>query len=299
MRDAPAAAPTIGSAVRDLSRRFRDAGIEMPALDARLLVCAAAGVDQSILIAEPSRLIDKATVAAVEASALRRLAREPVSRILGTRWFYGLEFLIGPATLDPRPDTETLVAGVLQRLSGDQARAVGGPVRILDLGTGSGAIIVTLLAHMPSATGVAVDCSADAVAMARRNAERHGVSDRCEFRVGNWLDGLTGRFDVIVSNPPYIEREVIRTLDPEVANHDPLAALDGGVDGLDAYRAILAAAPDHLTPHGLIVLEVGADQAEAVADICRQTARLEPEPDSSIWHDLSGHRRCVAIKLLL
>lgn len=298
MTDATVAGLSVTAAVQSLTRRFAAAGFETPSLDARLLVAAAAGLEQTALIASPDRMLGGTAAAIVDAYAQRRLAREPVSRIVGRRWFYGLEFEIGPATLDPRPDTETLVAGVLQRLR-ERDPAGRKSVRILDLGTGSGAILIAILASWPSATGLGVDRSAAALAVASRNACRLGAGDRAAFRESDWFSRVDGIFDVVVSNPPYIGRGAIPELEPDVRDYDPRGALDGGIDGLDAYRAIVAAAPEHLSPGGLLVLEVGYDQADAVTVLCRQTAILETEPDTALWRDLAGHRRCVAAKSLL
>lgn len=290
-----------GDVVRALAARFTAARIDAPGADARHLVAAALGIDSAGLIATADAAVTPREADAIGRLAARRLDREPVSRILGRRWFYGLELDIGPATLDPRPETETLVDGVLATLSAEAAAAAdaGRPTergpRILDLGTGSGAILIALLSAMPRATGVGVDISEAALAVAWRNAERHGVADRARLQRGSWLDGLDGEvFDLIVSNPPYIARDVIGTLDPEVRCFDPRVALDGGADGLDAYRAIISRVGAHLAAEGLLVLEVGDGQAADVVRLFAGSGRLEPEPPSPLWHDLSGRVRCVA-----
>ncbi len=189
----------------------------------------------------------------------RRLAHEPVGRILGEREFWGLTFRLSPGTLEPRPDTETLVEAALAAL-----RDRGAPLRILDLGTGSGCILVALLSELPEAQGVGSDRSHDALLTARGNAERNGVGGRAHFLAGDWAAALATRFDLIVSNPPYIPSSEIAGLAPEVSRHDPLAALDGGPDGLDAYRAIIGELPRLLAPRAVAAIEIGHHQAAAV-----------------------------------
>ncbi|HRD75237.1 MAG TPA: peptide chain release factor N(5)-glutamine methyltransferase, partial [Hyphomicrobiaceae bacterium] len=220
----------------------------------------------------------------------RRLAREPVWRILGQRAFYGLELQIGPAVLDPRPDTETLVDVVLEATADAGAAA---PLRILDLGTGSGAILLALLHERPSARGVGVDRSAAALQIARRNGEQLGLNDRVAWIESDWFAGVSGRFDVIVSNPPYIPTGEIAGLDPEVRNHDPRAALDGGGDGLDAYRAIVAGVAQHLAPGGLVAFEIGDIQGPAVSALMF-SAGLELV--GGVRRDLSERPRVVVAR---
>lgn len=291
----PIAAATLREVLTAITRRFTEVGLDSPALDARLLVAAAVRIDQTTMLRDPDRPLESAEIDRISGYADRRLRREPVSRIIGERWFHGHLFEIGPATLDPRPETETLVDGVIAIASGLVASGKA-PLRILDLGTGSGAILVALLAALPTASGVGVDISADALAVARRNAVRVGVAGRAEFRLGSWLDSIDETFDLIVSNPPYIPTAVVHDLDAEVRLYDPHAALDGGDDGLTAYRSILAKAPARLAAHGWLVLEVGSDQARAVAELCDGTDRLTATREDGRWRDLSGHLRCVAAK---
>jgi release factor glutamine methyltransferase len=281
--------------VRDLARQFEAAGIETPLLDARLLVMAAAGMSRESLVTAPEQMLMPAVEAQVAAFARRRLAREPVSRILGRRSFHGLSLEISPETLDPRPDTETLVDGVLALYRAGQIPGGAAP-RILDLGTGTGAILIALLAAIPAATGLATDISREALAVAARNAAAHGVGDRMTVQCAAWLEGIEGLFDLVVSNPPYIAERDAATLAPEVIGFDPAAALFGGADGLDAYREIVSSVPRVLAPAGWLVLEVGAEQHMAVAGMCRSTERLVPENPSLLWRDLGGHVRCVAAR---
>lgn len=267
-----------------LAGAFGGAGLPSAALDARVLVCAALGIDHAGLVREPERVLgDRAET--LRGFAVRRLAREPVSRIVGEREFWGLGLEIDPSVLDPRPDTETLVETVVARLPVDRT----GAWRILDLGVGSGAILCALLASLPNAFGVGVDLSAGACAMARRNLLRSGLSARGTIICGRWTEALRGPYHVIVSNPPYIRSGDISALDTEVRAHDPILALDGGADGLEAYRAIARGLAARLAESGLVALEIGIGQAEDVAAILR-TARLEPV---EVVRDIAGRDRVV------
>jgi release factor glutamine methyltransferase len=273
-----------------MTRAFADAGLDTPALDARRLVIFALGLEPVSLLREPERPLTEEERGRLTQVATRRLAREPVSRIEGKRMFHGLDLDIGPATLDPRPDTETLVEAAL-----GLAREWEAP-HILDLGTGSGAILLALLHRRPEATGLGTDISEDALRMAEHNAARHGLARRAKFRRASWLDGVDGQFDIVVSNPPYIPEADLAALDPEVARFDPRAALDGGPDGLAAYRAIAGSVASVLKPDGWIAVEVGAGQCEAVAQILRDAFPDEAAIDGRIWPDLGGIARCVAVR---
>jgi len=247
-------AETIAGLLAEARARLAAAGVDTAALDARLLLQEATGLDHAALIAAPEAVV--ADTAAFHDMVQRRIAREPVSRILGQREFYGRGFLVTPAVLDPRADTETLIEAALPLMAKD--------ARLLDLGTGSGIIAITLLAERPAATGLASDFSAAALAVARANARRHGVAGRLALIEADWFSGVTGVFDLIVSNPPYIPAGGIAGLQPEVLAHDPLAALDGGPDGLGPYRHIAAGAWPHLAPGGHVLVEIGAGQADAI-----------------------------------
>jgi release factor glutamine methyltransferase len=282
---------TLGHALAGLRRRLAAAGIANPALDARLLVIAATGLSHEALIAAPERRLADDEARRIDALAERRLAGEPVSRIVAEREFYGRPFTIGPASLDPRPDTETLVERALG-FAGTRT----GPVEILDLGTGSGAIVVTLLAELPDAHGTGTDVCSAALDVARRNALRHRVAERARFVAADWCRGVDGRFDLIVANPPYIPSGDVDGLSREVRDHDPLRALDGGPDGLDACRAIAAGAGPLLAPDGLLALEIGAGQHDAVTAVfARQGWR--PAPAAAACRDLAGHIRVLAFTL--
>jgi release factor glutamine methyltransferase len=272
-------------------RLLREAEVETPELDARLLLCRAAGVSQEDLVADPARVLSTDAQTRFGAWIGRRLAGEPVSRILGSREFYGRSFLIDAHTLDPRPDTETLVDAALavaDRLGGGGGR----PFRLLDLGTGSGCLLVTLLAELPGATGIGTDVSLPALSLAATNARHLGVDDRAQFIAGDWLEAVGGAFDLIVANPPYLATEEIGRLPREVALHDPRLALDGGADGLDAYRHIARGAAARLAPGGAILLETGPSQAEGVLALLRR-AGLQTPAGGSLWRDLAGRARVI------
>jgi len=247
--------------MRLLAEAFTRAGIDEAAIDARLLLCAAAGFDHSALIRDPDLPIEEEAAELALAMARRRLAREPVSRILGERSFWSFDLLVTPAVLDPRPDTETVVDGALEVLADRQAEALS----ILDLGTGSGALLCALLDVFPQAQGLGVDISKEACAVARENISRCDLALRGQVRQGSWEAGRPGLYDLVVSNPPYIETAALAGLDPEVRLYDPPLALDGGRDGLTAYRDICALLPALVAPGGFAIFEVGQGQAEAVA----------------------------------
>jgi release factor glutamine methyltransferase len=254
---------TIAALRRAVARRFREAGLDTPDLDARLIVGHVLGLDHAGLMRESERPLGPRTLAGIDALAARRLAGEPVARILGVKEFWGLPFAVTPAVLVPRPETETVVETALARL--DAADARERPLRIVDLGTGSGAILVALLHELPQAFGVGTDCSVAAIETARENARRLGVAPRAAFFACDFGAALGGGFDLVVANPPYIATPEIGTLAREVRDFDPLAALDGGADGLTAYRTIVADAGRLLAPGAFLVLEVGAGQSDAVS----------------------------------
>lgn len=254
----PLTGQSIEAARRILTARFAESGIDSAALDARLLIGAALQLDLTGLIAQGRRRIAMDEADRLETFALRRIAGEPVARILGTREFWGLPLTVSPDTLVPRPDTETVVEAALDILRTEGL--AGGALRIADLGTGTGAILLALLTELPEATGIGTDLSAAALDIAAANARELGLGSRADFLISDYAAGLSGGFDLIVSNPPYIRSADIATLAPEVRDHDPRLALDGGRDGLDAYRQIAPQAANLLTPGGLVVLEIGQDQ---------------------------------------
>ncbi len=288
----PAGGPTIETAVRRLRGVFAGAGIDTAALDARLLAAAALGTDAAGLIARGGEPANAAFLERLACFEARRLGREPVARLLGTQEFWGLPFRLGPDTLIPRPDTETLVEEVLTVLRAGCVPGVGAGgegLHIADVGTGSGAILIALLTELPLARGTGTDLSPGALGLARCNAEVNGVGSRCDFVETSWLDGAGGGFAVIVSNPPYIASAIVEGLQPEVARFEPRLALDGGDDGLDAYRAIVTAAPAHLVAGGLLAVEIGFDQGDAVAALLRESGFR----DVALGTDLAGRARVV------
>ncbi|MFW6077669.1 MAG: peptide chain release factor N(5)-glutamine methyltransferase [Hyphomicrobiales bacterium] len=284
---------TLGDVLASLRRRLAAAGIANPALDARLILMKATGLSHEALIAAPERLLEPGELQWLEDMADRRLAREPVSRIFAEREFYDRAFTIGPASLDPRADTETLVERALAFARTRAFQNPHGAPAVLDLGTGSGAILVTLLAELPEARGTGTDLSPAALDEARANAARHGVAERARFVAADWCSGLEGCFDLIVSNPPYIPDQELQHLEREVRDYDPPAALDGGPDGLEAYRDIAAGAGPLMSPGGLLMVEIGAGQERAVAAIFAGYG-WEPAPAGAASRDLAGHVRVLA-----
>ncbi|MCM5556425.1 peptide chain release factor N(5)-glutamine methyltransferase [Pleomorphomonas sp. JP5] len=285
--------PTLGALLATARRRLKDAAIDTADIDARLLLEAATGASRLDLLAAADRAVAPGAADRLLGWLDRRAAGEPIGRILGVASFYGLDFILGPDTLEPRPDTETLVEVALAavrdgRIAGVSPRGEG--LRFLDLGTGTGAIAVTLLAKLPGARGMATDLSPGALAVAKDNADRNGVGDRLDFAQGDFFAAVTGSFNLIVSNPPYIASTVIADLDREVRLHDPLLALDGGPDGLAAYRTIVGGVHDHLAPGGLLAVEIGWDQGEAVDTLFRASGLVEVE----VHRDLGSRQRVVS-----
>ncbi len=290
-RIVPPAAKTAGDAVRLLAQTFRSAGVDTPEVDARVLLAHALGISRAALMAGPERELSRSDLALIADYEIRRRQREPVSRILGRRAFRTLSLEIGATTLDPRPDTEIVVDAVVAL-----AKETANPnLTVLDLGTGSGAIIIAVLMELPNVIGVGTDIDATTLQIALRNAEQANVCQRAKFQQTDWLTGVTGTFDFVVSNPPYIPSASISGLEPEVSRFDPRLALDGGADGLDAYRAILADAKRSLNPGGWIVFEVGNGQSAEVLALCRHYGFGDDE-NPRVWTDLGGRARCVAAR---
>jgi release factor glutamine methyltransferase len=280
---------TVEAARRALTARFKAASIDSPELDARILVGHVLGLDLTGMIAAAHRQITPDEVTGVEELARRRLKGEPVARITGHKEFWGLPLQLSAATLVPRPDTETVVElalGIL-RASPDPNRLW----RIVDIGTGSGAILLALLSELPNASAVGTDISTAALQTARGNAARLGLATRAAFVACDYAAALSGRFDLIVSNPPYIRSAEIGGLATEVLKHDPLLALEGGADGLDAYRAIAPEAMRLLAPDGTLVLEVGRGQSGDVAGLMAAAGLTPKQPPRA---DLAGIPRALA-----
>jgi len=276
---------TYAAALSAARAELAAAGIDSAALDARLLLAAAAGLDMAALIARANDELPDLAQRQFATHLRRRLHGEPLARIHGEKEFWGLPFELNEATLVPRSDTEALVDAVVT----EARRSFAPSISICDLGTGCGAILIALLTELPEARGIGTDLSERALAAARRNAEKLGLADRIAFRCVDFAEGPDGPFDVVVSNPPYVRSGAIQGLAREVRDFDPLAALDGGEDGLAAYRSILARADRLVADGGLLAFEVGHDQGEAVAMLC-QAAGID---DMRLVTDLAGIGRVV------
>jgi release factor glutamine methyltransferase len=284
------AALSIAGMRRRLAAQFRQAGIDTPELDARVLLGHALALDHAALVAQSERNLTQPETDAIAALARRRLAREPVARIVGTKEFWGLRLALNAETLVPRPETETVVEAALQVLGPSRTRRL----RIADLGTGSGALLLALLTECSAAYGVGTDVSATALGCARANAVSLGVATRAGFINCDYGAALGGGLDLIVANPPYVARDDIPALAPEVRMFDPLRALDGGPDGASAYRAIAGDARRLLAPGGMLVLEFGADQLGTVTAIMVAAGLV---PIGTPHNDLARIPRALAVKL--
>jgi release factor glutamine methyltransferase len=284
---------TVDAARRALTARFKSAPIDSAELDARILVGAVLGLDLTGIIAAANRCLASDEATRLEDFARRRLSGEPIARIVGYKEFWGLPLQLSAATLVPRPDTETVVELAWQVLcTSPQPHR---PLRIIDIGTGSGAILLALLSELPNASGIGTDISVAAVETASANAAHLGFALRTAFVACDYVAALSGKFDLIVSNPPYIRSAEIASLAVEVRNHDPVAALDGGADGLDAYRAIAPEAARLLAPGGTLVVEVGLGQSSDVRRLMAVVGLTLQGPPKA---DLAGIRRAVAFRKL-
>lgn len=281
--------------IRDLiaeaSQRLAEAGVEAPRLDAWLLLGHAAGLDRARLIVRAAEALPGGQEMAFRNLVARRAMREPVAHILGEREFWSLPFLVNPDVLCPRPESETLVETALATLKG-RADQIGNDLRILDLGTGTGCLLLALLHELAAAGGIGVDRSERALAVAASNAHRLGLSSRAAWLVSDWGAALDGRFDVVVSNPPYIELGDRPNLAPEIRSFEPHQALFAGEDGLDAYRALAAELPRLLTPSGFACLELGHGQADRVTDLMTDAGLVTVAKEQ----DLAGIVRCLAVQ---
>ncbi len=286
---AGAGAITLASARRAAAEQFRNAGLDSPDADARALLQHVLRTDRSALLRDERRVLAEAEVLALQMAVSRRLAHEPVAHIVGEREFWSLPLLVTRATLAPRPETETVVETALKAV-GPERRNM--PLRIADLGTGTGALILALLSELPQAFGVATDLSEEALHVARANANRLGLMDRVRFVACNFAAALGSGFDLIVSNPPYISTGDLGGLMPEVRDYDPHLALDGGPDGLCAYRALAGSLAPKLRTGGTLVVEVGAGQAAVVRTIFREAGWDAARPAVA---DLAGVPRAVVV----
>lgn len=284
------AGASIEEAVRLIGQSFKTAGVETPEVDARLLLGHALRLDRAQLLSQSDRLLEAREIGAVSALAARRLKREPVARIQGAKEFWSLPLAVTPDVLVPRPDTETVVEAALDFVARGGLRME--KLRILDIGTGNGAILLALLSELPNALGLGTDISAAAAEVARANAERNKLAARCDFVVCDIAAGVQGKFDLIVANPPYVARGDIATLAPEVRGYDPAIALDGGNDGLTAYRAIAAEAPRLLAEGARLIVELGAGQEPAVAALFTNAGLRV----TGVRKDLAGIARALSAK---
>jgi release factor glutamine methyltransferase len=277
---------SVEAARRQLGQAFRHASLDSPELDARLLISTVLDLDLTGLVTSASRILTATEATQLSALMQRRLAGEPVARIIGVSEFWGLPFTLSATTLVPRPETELIVESALNTLDKNQgARAL----RIVDIGTGSGAILLALLSELPRAYGVGIDIDEAALRTAANNAQRLGLNPRAGFILSHYMQALMGTFDIIVSNPPYIPSHDIAGLDIEVRDHDPIRALDGGPDGLDAYRTLIPQATLALKSGGLLLMEVGQHQNADVEGLMRSTG-LTLHPTRT---DLAGIPRVV------
>jgi len=277
----------IGRLLEDAAARLKAAGIATPRHEARLILALALGIEPTAVLGWPEHVVDPKLAAAAEALIDRRARGEPVSRLRGKREFWSLDFVLSPDTLDPRPDSETLIAAALADIPDRAAR-----LRVVDFGTGTGCLLLALLSELPQATGIGIDISPAAVAVAQRNAAALGLAGRAEFQIGGWDARIGGPADVILANPPYISSSEIGRLPSEVA-FDPRGALDGGPDGLSAYRALGAAIRGLLEPAGKAYIEIGAGQRLQVARVFGESGLTV----TAVRRDLADIERCVVATL--
>jgi len=280
-------AGTIGFFLCQAGQRLRGAAIEAPRLEARRLLAHVLNKSEEALLRDPRAPVPADQAQQFAALLARRVAHEPFAYLIGRVGFWTLDLEVSPATLIPRADSESLVEAALEACPDKDAA-----LHVLDLGTGTGALLLAVLSELPAASGVGVDLKPEAAALAARNAARLGLADRARFLAGDWAAALSGRFDLVLCNPPYIESAVIPALMPEVARHEPASALDGGADGLSAYRRIIADLPRLLAPKGIAILELGQGQQAAVEALGRE-ANLTPEACRA---DLGGVPRALVLR---
>ena len=276
---------------RDLEKKFRENGISSSALDAKLLIAETFSIKDTCIFVEECIYVSKNQLELLESRVNARIEGKTIGRIFGRREFWGLDIKINDATLEPRPDTETLVENVLNWLKAEKHLDL--PLKILDIGTGSGAILIALLSELKNAHGVGTDISYQALTQAKENVSNIGVIDRSQFVCCSIADAINERFDIVVSNPPYIPTNEIATLAPEVNKCDPIAALDGGNDGLGLFRKLCSELGEKLTHHGKIFFEIGYNQSRAVLNLLTKSGF----GDLRVFQDLSGHDRVVSAML--
>ena len=278
---------SIGGIFTAAVARLAEAGVAEPRMDARLLIGHALGGGPEIVLGFPERMLGPAEVRRIAALVAERVRRRPMAQILGRREFWSLPFIVSEDTLDPRPDSECLIGAVLTRIADHTL-----PLRILDFGTGTGCLLLSLLHEFPAASGVGVDISPAAVAVAARNAAILGLAPRAMFVSGNWGAGIAGHFDVVVANPPYIPDFELAALEPEISLFEPSTALSGGPDGLAAYRALAPDMARLLARGGMAVIEIGAGQADSLAGIMAEAGLMR---EAAIG-DLAGRERALVFR---
>lgn len=277
---------SVSQALGGAAQRLAGAGVDRPRHEARLLLAHVTGLSQTRQIADPDRILPDDARARFEHLIARREDREPISHLTGEREFWSLSFGVGPAVLDPRPDSETLVAAAFEFFPEPD-----GSCTVLDLGTGSGCLLLSFLAHRPNAHGIGIDVSGDALRIAAQNADRLGLAPRADFVCGDWGAAVIGSFDLILCNPPYITSRQLADLAPEVARYEPRIALEGGADGLGAYRELVPRLSRLLRSDGVVLLEIGAGQAADVASMAKNFG-LDV---IKVYRDLAGIERCLAL----
>ncbi len=278
---------TLSDALAVASRRLALAGIEAARQDALILLSHVTGLTRAQLVTEGETSLSAPMQTEYERLLARRANREPVSHLLGWREFWSLPFVVSSAVLDPRPDSETLIQAAL-----DHCPGIDTDYSVLDLGTGSGCLLLTLLSERPKATGIGLDISGEALRIAAQNADQLGLASRAQFLLGDWGASINGLFDIIVCNPPYVAEAEISDLEPEVAEFEPRIALDGGGDGLSAYRCLLPEIQRRLAPSGFSVVEIGADQGDAVRRMMEDCGLVLVE----VRQDLAGIDRCIVCR---
>jgi release factor glutamine methyltransferase len=279
----------VQNALAHAARQLEQFGIDSARLDASLLLSHVLGIKRERLMLSPEKELDNNEISAFNAVVARRQQCEPVAYITGKKEFWSLDFYVTRDTLIPRPDSETLVDAALKRVRSRKTRMQAKPTTLLDIGTGTGCLLIALLKELPEFRGTGVDNSERALQVAKENAKRHGVEKRAEFIRSHWCDALDGTFDLILSNPPYIAETDMAALMPDVARYEPRSALVAGADGLSAYRALAPQVAAKLNPGGTVLFEVGQGQAEKVAALLAAQG-LEMQPPEK---DLAGITRCV------
>lgn len=277
---------TIKTLLSTAKQRLREAGIETDVLDATILLQKALNISRETLIKEPEKSVPNEVVVQFREMLARRINHEPIAYIVGKKEFYGRDFEVTSATLIPRPDSEVLIDAILKHLPKEEKI----PIRVIDLGTGSGCLLLTILAEIEGSSGVGVDISPEAILVAQKNAQKLGLAKRVEFRINDWrTDEIRDGFDVVISNPPYIKKNDISGLHPNVYYYEPHTALDGGLDGLECYRQLARVIAQILKPSGMVFLECGLGQHQDVVEIFNQ----QKFKLVSFEKDLAGINRCI------